>query len=376
MVFRRGKSKVYHYRFMYKDKPYQRSTKQKDKDTAIKLESAELTRLTRVDAGLEVPVSAISKRKYRTIDSLLDALEADYKLRALLSRQTASHFKRVRADFGKFEARDLTSEDVDDYISKRLAVKKGPKGEDIPGDAPATINRVTQLLTQAFNFALERNHLVRVPKIRRLSEKGNERKGFLRPAQFEKVLAHVPADLQDFVEWGYKTGQRKGETAGMTWNMLDGSVLRLPGDIVKNRDPRTMPLTAALMTIIERRKAARRIEENGTVRMAEFIFHRGDGQQVACFKKAWKTACKKAGVPATLYHDLRRSFVKNGTDAGIRASLLMRAGGWQTESMLKRYQIDIDPEVLAAMEATENYLTAERIKAQAEQNVVQMEASR
>jgi integrase len=126
-----------------------------------------------------------------------------------------------------------------------------------------------------------------------------------------------------------------------------------------------MPLTAALMTIIERRKTARRIEENGTVRMAEFIFHRGDGQPVGCFKKSWKTACKHAGVPATLYHDLRRSFVKNGTDAGIRASLLMRAGGWRTESMLKRYQIEIDKEVLAAMEATDRFLMAEKMKAQA-----------
>jgi integrase len=131
------------------------------------------------------------------------------------------------------------------------------------------------------------------------------------------------------------------------------AVLRIPGHIVKNREDRTMPLTTELPAIIKRRQAARRIEENGTVRMAEFIFHRGDGQPVGCFKKAWKTACKKAEVPGTLFHDLRRSFVKNGTKAGIRAALLMRADGWQSESMIRRYGIEIDEEVRAAMEQTD-----------------------
>jgi len=96
-VFRRGKAGL-PLQVHVQDKPYQRSTKQKDRDTALKLEAAELFAPDARRCRLEAPVSAISKRQYRTIDSLIDALEADYKLRNILSSQTASHFKRVRAD--------------------------------------------------------------------------------------------------------------------------------------------------------------------------------------------------------------------------------------------------------------------------------------
>jgi len=296
------------------------------------------------------------KAKRITIAQLCQSLKAKYQLNEKASKQNLCHLARAKKDFGHFRAMELTSEYIDEYIQKRKDA----------GDAKATINRTTGMLLQAYELAIENKKLSQHPRITHLSEKGNTRRGFLKPEQFEKLLGHIPADLKDFVEWGYKTGQRRGETTLMTWKMLEENVLRIPGDIVKNRDDRTLPLSTELLAIIERRKAARRVEENGTVRMAEFIFHRGDGQPVGCFKKAWKTACKKADVPGTLYHDLRRSFVKSGTDAGIRTSLLMRTGGWATESMIKRYQISVDEEVRAAMEQTEKYVTAEKAKAKAE----------
>ena len=227
-------------------------------------------------------------------------------------------------------------------------------------------------MLQFYQLEIEDKKLSQHPRITHLSEKGNARKGFLKPEQFEKLLGHVPADLKDFVEWGYRTGRRRGETILMTWKMLGGNALRIPGEITKNGEDRTLPLTTELTAIIERRKVARRVEEEGTVRMAEFISI--SARFLWLLRKAWKTACKAAGVPGIIYHDLRRSFVKNGTDAGIRASLLMRAGGWQTESMLKRYQIAVDEEVRAAMEQTEKFVTAEQAKAQAQasSNVVAM----
>ncbi len=316
----------------------------------------------------EVGADQIGARKFTTpqahrltVAQLCQAVKANYELHGKASPQNLCHLARAEKDFGQHRATALSAAVIDRYIKSRL--------DD--GDRPATINRTTGMLLQAFQHAVANEQLTRVPRITHLSEKGNARKGFLAPAQFEKLLTHIPANLKDFVEWGYKTGQRKGETGLMTWAMLDGDVLRLPGDIAKNREARTLPLTAELAEIIKRRQAARRVEVNGTSQLCEFIFHRG-GQPVGDFKKRWKTACKKAGVPGTLYHDLRRSFVKNGTRAGIRASLLMRAGGWATESMLKRYQIEIDEEVRAAMEQTEKYVTAEKAKAQAqaETNVV------
>jgi integrase len=66
---------------------------------------------------------------------------------------------------------------------------------------------------------------------------------------------------------------RKGEIASLTGFDVDGDELTLRGENAKNGEARTIPIIGELAEIIERRKAARRIEEDGTARMVEFIFH-------------------------------------------------------------------------------------------------------
>src|SRR5215475_6003987 len=49
------------------------------------------------------------ERRRITVSRLIDALEADYKLRGVHSPQWASHIKQVRAQFGDCRAVDLTT---------------------------------------------------------------------------------------------------------------------------------------------------------------------------------------------------------------------------------------------------------------------------
>jgi integrase len=42
-----------------------------------------------------------------------------------------------------------------------------------------------------------------------------------------------------------------------------------------------------------------------------------EGKQVFDFEKSWKTACKAAGIPEALYHDLRRTALTNMIEAGF-----------------------------------------------------------
>jgi hypothetical protein len=58
--------------------------------------------------------------------------------------QCLSHLKRVREHFGAWRAAELQDEAVDTYIQKRLNA----------GTPPATINRETQLLGQAYTLAV------------------------------------------------------------------------------------------------------------------------------------------------------------------------------------------------------------------------------
>jgi len=81
--------------------------------------------------------------------------------------------------------------------------------------APATVNRSTQLLAQAYKLAIQRRRLSNGPVIRHLSEGGNARQGFFLAAEFRAVLDHMPEYLRDFTRFGYLTGWRKGEIASL-----------------------------------------------------------------------------------------------------------------------------------------------------------------
>ena len=112
----------------------------------------------------------------------------------------------MEGDFGDVRATSFTAEEIDKYVTARLADKTGPKGESIPGDRPASINRTTQVLSQCFTLAIRRGHLTRAPHIRKLTE-DNVREGFFDEAEARAVIGYLPDDgLRDFVLFGYIHG--------------------------------------------------------------------------------------------------------------------------------------------------------------------------
>jgi integrase len=69
-----------------------------------------------------------------------------------------------------------------------------------------------------------------------------------------------------------------------------------------------------------------------------FVFHRS-GEQIMTFRTAWKNACKAAGCPGRLIHDMRRSAVRTFKRAGVPRSVAMSIVGHKTESIYRRYAI-------------------------------------
>ena len=93
----------------------------------------------------------------------------------------------------------------------------------------------------------------------------HRRTGYFDAAEVAVHLKHVPdGDVRDFIEWGFRTGMRKGEIAKLEWSMLDRSgptwVLNLPGSITKNGRGRALGLQGEVRSIIERRIRARRLD--------------------------------------------------------------------------------------------------------------------
>ena len=68
------------------------------------------------------------------------------------------------------------------------------------------------------------------------------------------------------------------------------------------------------------------------------VFHR-NGKPILSYVRAWKAACKAAGLTGRLVHDLRRTAVRNLERAGVSRSVAMKLTGHKTEAVYRRYAI-------------------------------------
>jgi integrase len=283
-----------------------------------------------------------------TIHDLLESLKADYTLRGKASGQNLSHIKRADADFGDMLAVALTPDRVDRYIQDRLADK----------NKPAAINRTLQFVRQAYTVAVRQNRIVRAPYVRRLSERGNERKGFTDEATFRKIRGFLPSYLQDFCLFGFVSGMRFGEICSLKWSNVHGDEIELEGLDAKTGEPRIIPMVGAdLAGILARRREAQKVKRDGILSTAALVFHHG-GKAIVDIRKAWHSACRKAGVPKLLFHDLRRSAAKNMDEAGISRDVAMSITGHKTQSMFSRYNITTTKRARQALEQTQVYREA------------------
>jgi integrase len=69
------------------------------------------------------------------------------------------------------------------------------------------------------------------------------------------------------------------------------------------------------------------------------VFHRPNGSPIKDFRETWTKACEKAGYPGKLFHDFRRSAVRNLERSGVPRSTAMAMVGHKTESIYRRYAI-------------------------------------
>jgi integrase len=244
---------------------------------------------------------------------------------------------------------------IEKYRADRLAL----------GKARATVNRELEALRRAYKLGVERKQISpnRVPLIRMFRE-DNARQGFVDYEEFTAIASHLPPPIADIAWFAYLSGWRRGEIFSLTWDDVDltRGVVTLRPEFSKNKEPRELPLAApGLQAVISRRWQARLVMTTDGPKVCDRLFHRR-GKPVKNFRRAWVQACKKVGRRGLLFHDLRRSAVRNMVNAGVREKVAMKITGHKTREVFDRYHIVDDRDVRAALEATEAAFAADQHK--------------
>ena len=270
------------------------------------------------------------------------------------------------------------------------------------GAANGTINRSLAALRRMFTLAVEKSKVKFTPAIKFLfeSKKISPRQGFLEDADYQVLFDALPPYIQPLLAMGFYTGMRLGEIIGLKWHQVklsdveDERYVELAAEDTKNAEPRIVPLIDGLPEMLEN---IRRKNPNAAGTDLVFLNAAGDPiQSSSSFIKPWRTACIKAAVRTKLngmevvshfskgtkccayceaqaveagtyvgfiFHDLRRSAVRNMMQNNMARSLAMKISGHKTESVFERYNITRPDDVLTAGKQMTEYHKQQRAKA-------------
>ena len=286
------------------------------------------------------------------------------------------HLERV---FASVPASDLTTAQISTYIARRLEEKA----------TPATVNRELAVLKRSYMLGIRNGRLKFaarpfIPMLREL----NVRKGFVRDEQYAalaRAAAAIGPWLRAMFELAFTYGWRVSELRVLRVSdidMVERTIMLHPGS-TKNGEGRLVFMTLTVYQVLgpliagksaddkvftrETRGKACIVCRHAQLTEIELALSSGATQQnvaeqfhigqtaisrhvnrarsaktllsVNGFRKSWKLATEAAGCPGLLFHDLRRSGVRNLVRAGVDPKVAMLITGHKTRSVFDRYQI-------------------------------------
>jgi integrase len=285
-----------------------------------------------------------------------------------------STVKRLDRFFAGFRAREIDAPAWRRFIAQAQA----------EGLSNGTINHSRTAMRRMFSLAVKDEKLRAAPHLPKLKDTA-PRQGFFERETYDALRAALPDYLQVPLAMGYHTGMRRAEILGLRWEQIDflKGVIRLNAGETKNNEGREIPIIGELASVLRAQHAKRRTDCD---LVCFRIDRNGRAIPVGDMRKVWYNRCVKLGfgefIHATdkegtpvfdrprgprskpkptlvykgiIFHDLRRTGVRNLVRAGVPEKVAMEITGHKTRSVFDRYNITNAQDIQDAGEKLERY---------------------
>ncbi len=321
-LFKRERSPYWWIQYHRDGKQYRESTRTTKESKARRILQKKLS-----EAASEFFIAPQTTRI--TVGELADGFLLDQKIR---ERKAAGDAKtrwdlHLKPFFGDRRAVQVGTDLLCSYVIRRQE----------KGAANGTINRELACLKRMFNLGAQASpaKVHRVPKFPHLAER-NVRAGFVEDGEYSKLAdacSGIGVWMRTLFEVAYNYGWRVSELLNLRVRQVDffsGSI-RLNAGETKNDQGRVVIMTERVRMLLKECIRGKTPDQH--------VFTRADGKSVKDFRSAWLKICERAALPLLLFHDLRRTAVRNMVRSGIPERVAMQISGHKTRTIFDRYNI-------------------------------------
>jgi integrase len=372
-IFHNGDTPVWSIKFYVRGIPKRESSHSTDLDVAKKLLKRRLA---------EVETKTYTMRTNVKIDELIADLLAEYRRkRRKTTAEVESRWKKhLEPFFGRMKVDDINTDTVQRYSGKRT------EGDGAEG---STVNRELAALKHAFHLGMKSTPpKVRACPIIPMYKENPARKGFLDDDQYTQLARECNREglwFRALLTTAYSFAFRKSELLNLRVHQVDlaSRQIRLEQGETKNDEGRIAPMTDEVFTLLTACVVGK--QKN------DFVFTRPAAkpglpeEPVRGFRRRWAKVCCVVGLGelvcpdcypelkeqtidaksrcsacgkkwkraqlkyvGLLFHDLRRSGVRNLIRVGVQQKVAMSISGHKTASVFQRYNIVDERDIMEA----------------------------